>query len=140
MKFFADDYFKDIRGMEMKMVRRSLYRYELLHIQRNFGWRPSLDIYETEDDLILLVEMSGIKPEDVEINLGKDRVQLRGNRCRPAEHEVLRVHHMEIDFGPYHQIIALPERVDPKGASSTYSDGFLLIRLPKEVESSSSGS
>lgn len=140
MRFFADDYFKDTRGMEMKMVRRSLYRYELLHIQRNFGWRPSWDIYETEDDLILLVEMAGIKPEDVEINLGKDRVQLRGSRCRPAEHVVTRVHHMEIDFGPYHQIIALPERVDPKGASLTYREGFVLIRLPKEVKSASSGS
>ena len=124
----------------MKMVRRSFFRYELCHTHTNFGWRPSWDIYEIEDHLILLVELAGIKRDDVEINVGRDRVQLRGDRFRPSEHELTRIHHMEIDFGPYHQIIALPERVEPKGASSTYSDGFLLIRLPKEVKSSSSGS
>ena len=124
----------------MKMVRRSFFRYELCHTLTNFGWRPSWDIYEIEDHLILLVELAGIKRDDVEINVGRDRVQLRGDRFRPSEHELTRIHHMEIDFGPYHQIIALPERVEPKGASSTYSDGFLLIRLPKEVKSSSSGS
>jgi HSP20 family protein len=140
MKFFADHYFTNGRGMQMKMVRRSLYRYELLHIHTTLRWRPSLDIYETGDELILLVEMAGIKPEDVEINVSRDRVQLRGERCRPFEHEVTRIHHMEIDFGPYHQIIPLPERVEPRGASSNYREGFLLIRLPKEMKSAGSGS
>ena len=140
MRFFADDYFRDGKGMEIKMVRRSLYRYEIYHIHTNFGWRPSWDIYETEDDLILLVELAGIKRDDVEINVGRDRVQLRGDRFRPSGHEVTRIHQMEIDFGPYHQIIALPKRVEPRGASSTYSEGFLLIRLSKEVKQSSSGS
>jgi len=84
--------------------------------------------------------MAGIKRDDVEIKVDRDRVQLRGDRCRPSEHAVTRIHHMEIDFGPYHQIIALPERVEPKGASLTYREGFVLTRLPKEVKSASSGS
>jgi len=124
----------------MRMVRRSLYLFELLHIHSNLGWRPSWDIYETEDELIVLVEMAGMQGEDVEINVGRERVHLRGNRCRPNEHAVTRIHHMEIDFGPYHQIIALPDPVDPNGASSTYRNGFLLVRLPKEVKNTSSDS
>ena len=70
--------------------------------------------------------------------MGRERVQLRGNRCRPSEHDVTRIHHMEIDFGPFHKTIALPEPVEPNGATSNYRDGFLLIRLPKEVQNTSS--
>ena len=77
MRFFADDYFKDKRGMEMKMVRRSFFRYELCHTHTNFGWRPSWDIYEIEDHLILMVELAGIKRDYEEINVGIDMVQLR---------------------------------------------------------------
>jgi len=138
MKCFADDYNIDGIQKSMKIVWGSSYRYELLHIYSNLGWRPLWDIYETEKDLVMLVEMAGVEIDDVDINVGRERVELRGNRCRPSEREVTRIYHMEIDFGPYHQIIALPEPVDPNGATVTYRDGFLLIRLPKEVKMASS--
>ena len=138
MKCVADDYNLDGRRKEVKIVRGFLHRYELLHIHTNLGWRPSWDLYETEEDLIMLVEMAGIVKKDMEINVGRERVELRGNRCQPSEREVTRIHHMEIDFGPYHQIITLPEPVDPNGATVTYRDGFILMRLPKEVNIASS--
>jgi len=138
MKCFADDYNIDGRQKSMKIVWGSSRRYELLHIYSSLGWSPSWDIYETEEDLIMLVEMAGVEIDDVDINVWRERVEFRGNRCRPSEREVTRIHHMEIDFGPYHQIIALPEPVDPNGATVTYRDGFLLIRLPKEVKMASS--
>ena len=138
MKCFADDYNIDGIQKSMKIVWGSSYRYELLHIYSNLGWRPLWDIYETEKDLVMLVEMAGVELDDVDINVGRERVELRGHRYRPSESEVTRIHHMEIDFGPYHQIIALPEPVDPNGATVTYRDGFLLIRLPKEVKMASS--
>ncbi len=138
MKCFADDYNRYGIQKSMKIVWGSLSRYELLHIYSSLGWSPSWDIYETEEDLIMLVEMAGVEIDDVDINVGRERVEFRGNRCRPSEREVTRIHHMEIDFGPYHQIIALPEPVDPNGATVTYRDGFLLIRLPKEVKMASS--
>ena len=137
MKSFADDYHTDEMERAMKIVKGSVQRYEFLHIHTNLGWRPSLDLYETEDELVILVELAGMQAEDLGINVGKDRVELRGNRCRPSGSEVTRIHHMEIDFGAYYHIIALPEPVDPNGATSTYRDGFLFIRLPKEAKTNS---
>ena len=124
----------------MKLVRKSTQFYEFLHVHGELGWRPAWDVYETENDLIVLVEMAGMQQENLEINVDRERLILRGSRCRPAEQEVKRVHHMEIDFGPYHQIIVLPELIEPEGVTSTYRDGFLLIRLPKVRGSCSSGS
>ena len=121
----------------MKTVRGLFHRFELFHMHTNVGWRPLLDLYETEEDLIVLVEMAGIEKNDVEINVRREQVQLLGNRCRPSEREVTRIHQMDLEFGPYDQIIALPEPVDPSGSTSTHRDGFLLIRLPKEVKTDS---
>ena len=134
MKWFADDYDMDGRPKVKNIIRELLERYELSRIHTEVGWCPSLDLYETEEDLIMLVDMAGMQAEDVEINLGREHVRLWGNRYKPAEREVTRIHHMEINFGPYDQMIALPEPVDPSGVTTTYRDGFLLIRLPKEVQ------
>lgn len=136
MKYFADDYATDVTGKAMKIVKASLQRYELFHFHTNAGWRPLWDIYETEDDLIVLVELAGMQAEEVEFNVGRKRVQIRGSRCRPFKHDVTRLHQMEIVFGPFHHMITLPEPVQPNGGTSIYRDGFLLIRLPKEVKSS----
>jgi HSP20 family protein len=138
MRFFADDYETDSVERAMKTVRGSLFRYELLHIYTKPGWRPALDLYENGEGFVVLVDLAGINAEDVEITVAKMHVQVRGHRCRPSEHEVTRIHHMEIDFGSFEQSITLPEAVDPNAATSNFRDGFLLIRLPKEAKMASS--
>jgi HSP20 family molecular chaperone IbpA len=115
MKSFADDHHRDEMQRAMKTVKASVQRYEFLQIHTNPGWRPSPDLYETEDELVISVELAGRQAEDSAINVAKDRLELRDNRCGPSGIEVTRIHHTEIDFGPYHQMITLPQLVDPKG-------------------------
>ena len=134
MKWFADDYVKDRVKNPIKIFWGSLHRYEIFHVQTNSSWHPSWDLYETDQELIMLVEVAGSQEADVEINVGRECVQMRGSRCRPSEQGVTRIHHMEIDFGSYSQTIALPEPVEPDGVTSKYRDGFLVIRLPKELK------
>jgi HSP20 family protein len=138
MKFFADDYNTDAMERAMKTVRGSLFRYELLRIYSKPGWRPALDLYENGEAFVVLVDLAGINSEDVKITVAKKHVQVRGQRCRPSEHEVTRIHHMEIDFGSFEQSITLPEPVDPNAVKSNYRNGFLLIHLPKEAKMASS--
>jgi HSP20 family protein len=95
------------------------------------GWRPSLDVYETAEEFVMLVAVAGIQPEDVEVVVDHDTLRLTGNRPRPVCKGVTRIHQMEIDFGPFSHTVRLPEPVDADAASSTYRDGFLTIRLPK---------
>ena len=137
MKWFADDY-DARRKKRVKFLNGSLHFYKLYHMQCKPDWRPSLDLYETERNLIVLVDMAGMQPEDVQINLGREHLRLRGNRYKFPEPKIIRIHHMEIDFGPYDQTIALPKAVDPSGATSSYRNGFLVVRLPKEVKSAGS--
>ena len=140
MKWFDDEIEKEFERMRKRMERMagSLGRPGAVTLCGDTGWRPSLDLYETDDELILLVELSGIQPQDVEVVVESEVVKISGNRCRPIDKDVSRVHHMEIDFGPFNQAIRLPIPADPDGASSTYRDGFLAIHLPKKSRISAS--
>ncbi|MGD8255486.1 MAG: Hsp20/alpha crystallin family protein [Syntrophobacterales bacterium] len=140
MKWFDDDIDKEFERMRQRMERmaRSLTRPGAATLCGDTGWRPSLDLYETDDELTLLVDVSGIKPQDVEVVVEHEVVRISGNRCRPLGEKVSRVHHMEIDFGPFSQAIRLPIPVDPDGSSSTYRDGFLVVHLPKKSRISAS--
>jgi HSP20 family protein len=132
MKWFADDYPTDEVEKDMKISKRSIHQFEDYRMHTDLGWRPSMDLYETRREIVVLVELAGMRKEDIEVTVRRERVQLRGNRLRPSEDAVARIHHMEINFGPYDQVFTLPKPVDPRGAVSSYSDGFLVIRLPKE--------
>jgi HSP20 family protein len=119
-------------GGEIKKAKSLPYYYEFFDVRADFGWRPSLDVYETDNHLVIVIELAGMHEEEIQITVTSEQVRLRGNRYRPSEHTVTRLHYMEISFGPFEQALSLPIRVDPDGASSIYRDGFLIIGLPKE--------
>jgi HSP20 family protein len=140
MKWFDDEIEKEFERMRQRMEKMlgSPTRPGAATLCSDAGWRPSLDLYETPDELIVLVDAAGINPKEVEVVVDGETVSLRGNRCRPLEKNVNRVHHMEIDFGPFSHSFRLPVSIDPEGASSTYRDGFLIINLPKKARVSTS--
>ena len=140
MKWFDDEIEKEFDRMRQRMEKMlgSPSRPGAATLCGDAGWRPSLDLYETSDELIVLVDLAGIKPKDVEVVVDGDTVRLRGTRNRPSEKTVNRVHHMEIDFGPFSHSFRLPVPIDPEGTSSNYRDGFLVINLPKKARTSTS--
>ena len=140
MKWFDDEIDKEFERMRQRMERMlgSPSRPVAATLCGDTDWRPSLDLYETVDAVIILVDLAGIQAKDVEVVVEGEKIRISGNRCRPLDENVSRVHHMEIDFGPFSHTILLPLRVDPNGASSTYRDGFLVINLPKMASISAS--
>ena len=138
MKWFSDDIEKEFERMRQRMDKMfgSLSSPGAATFQTSTGWRPSLDLYETSTEFILLVDLAGIQPKDVQVTVDSDVVRFSGSRSRPQVQNISRVHHMEIDLGPFSHAIRLPAPVNHGGASSTYKDGFLTIRLPKQVRAS----
>jgi len=140
MKRFNEEFEKEFEAMRQRMERMFGLpsRAGTATVCSDTGWRPSLDLYETSDEFIVLVDVAGIQPKDIEVIAESRTVRFSGNRCRPADENVTRVHHMEIDFGPFSHKLRLPSEVDPDGANSTYRDGFLVIKLPKKATMSAS--
>ena len=140
MKWFDDEMEKEFDRMcrSMEKMLGSPSRPGAATLCGDACWRPSLDLYETSEDLIVLVDLAGIRPKEVEVVVDGDIVRLRGNRCRLTDKNINRVHNLEIDFGPFSHSFRVPVPIDPEGATSTYRDGFLVINLPKKARISTS--
>lgn len=97
-------------------------------------WEPSINICESQDGYHISVELGGMRREDIEVQVEAGHLVIRGQRSIPRPEvpdEQLRMHHMEIEHGPFCRELDMPGNVDPQGISARYKDGILWIRLPK---------
>lgn len=140
MKRFDDELEKEFRRMRRRLqgMFGSPSRPGAAALCGETDWRPSLDLYETSEKFIALIDIAGIKAKEVEVVVEGQSLRVSGKKCRPFDEKVTRIHHMEIDFGTFSHSFGLPARVDPDGASSSYNDGFLIINLPKKARVSTS--
>lgn len=105
---------------------------------RRTGFRPRVDVYRTEDppEIVVLVELAGVDPAEIELAVADGVLVVRGTRPRGSGGP--RVYrHIEIDYGPFERRISLGEPVDSDAAQATYVRGLLSIQLP--VSSPKSG-
>jgi len=98
------------------------------------SWTPPVDIYETKDEMVVILELPGVSQKEVEISLVGDTLSVRGERRPAAEVEEENRHRVERRFGPYFRALVLPSVVDSSRIKAVYKDGLLEIRLPKREE------
>lgn len=92
--------------------------------------KTALNIYETEDAIIIMAEISAADLEAMHIEVNPDLVLIRGERQIGMPAGVRRIHRMEIDAGPFEINVPLNMPIDPSRTTSRYHDGLLEIALP----------
>jgi len=97
---------------------------------RPHAWRPPTDVYETDDTLVVRVEIAGMEEEDFTISLTDRLLSIRGTRQETPERRAY--YQMEIFFGEFLSEVELPCAVLPEKARVEYKAGFLRLELPKE--------
>jgi len=97
---------------------------------RTPAWRPPTDVYESEDQIVVRVEIAGMHEDDFKIELDGLFLSIRGVRSDTTGRRAY--HQMEIRFGEFSSDIELPAPVMASEVDATYKDGFLRIVLPKE--------
>lgn len=98
-------------------------------IMQTPAWYPPTDVYETEDNIIVRVEIAGMQDEGFAIELSGRHLLIRGLRQDQPERRAY--HQMEIRFGEFAIELALPSPVDSNQVEAEYADGFLRVILPK---------
>ncbi len=98
------------------------------------AWRPATDVYETESEVVVMMELAGVREEDVEVTLFNDMVVVAGSRIDTARPEKVRYHEVGINFGRFRSEVYLPIKVNPDCVDANYENGFLAIRLPKACQ------
>lgn len=91
---------------------------------------PPTDIYETENALVLLVEMAGVQPDSVEVTLEKRVLTIRGQN-KGAQPDGYTLAHAEYRDGNYERAFTLSEAIDPERIEARMRDGVLTLTLPK---------
>lgn len=95
------------------------------------AWAPAVDVYETLDEVVVIVELAGVKQEEIEIEVHGKLLVVRGER-RDIKQGVRRSYsQIEIMWGPFERNIALPSAVNVAETKAYYDDGILEIVLPK---------
>jgi HSP20 family protein len=98
------------------------------------GWSPALDLYESGDNLVAVVELPGMRKEDIDISLHDGTLTISGERKRESNDNGETAQRTERYVGTFRRSITLPTRVDASKVSATYQDGILKVALPKAEE------
>ncbi len=97
------------------------------------GWTPALDLYQTSDDIMAVVELPGMRKEEIEISLHDGTLTISGERKEDAANEDKNARTERI-LGKFRRSISLPTRVDANKVNASYKDGILTVTLPKADE------
>jgi HSP20 family protein len=92
-------------------------------------WRPPTDVFETEELIIVRVEVAGMHEDGFVIELNGRELTIRGTRQDTSERRAY--HQMEIRFGEFILTLELPYFIDSSQVQAVYNNGFLMISLPK---------
>ncbi|MEW5424064.1 Hsp20/alpha crystallin family protein [Amorphus sp. 3PC139-8] len=93
-------------------------------------YRPDTDIYETEDHVVLVADMPGVAPADVDVNLERRVLTIRGHVHRQA-HDGYRRVHAEYGEGDYERVFTLSEEIDRDRIEASHKNGVLTLKMPK---------
>jgi HSP20 family protein len=97
------------------------------------GWTPALDLYQTNDDVVAVVELPGMRKDDIDISLHDGMLTISGER-KDTVAEGDKATRSERFVGKFRRSITLPTRVDANKVSASYKDGILTVTLPKAEE------
>jgi HSP20 family protein len=121
----------------MDKVKASLYCMKSVVAGRPEGavpearWAPNTDVFLSEEGLVVMVELAGIRREDLEIAVEENRVMISGQRPDCCRGPGCRFLMMEINYGHFESAIELPAGYDLGRAKASYQNGFLRVEIPQ---------
>ena len=131
------DPFRDLSAIQDRINRlfdESLSRskfFDKENLTSGF-WSPSVDIYETESDIVLKAELPEMDQKDIHINIENNVLTLKGERKLDKETKEENYHRIECSYGSFSRSFSLPNAVEVEKIKAQYKDGVLKINMPKK--------
>ncbi|GAB6196976.1 Hsp20/alpha crystallin family protein [Lysobacter xanthus] len=97
-------------------------------------WTPRVDIVEEPGRFLILADLPGVDPQDVEVLMDKGILSIRGERKSRIDTQEGRYSRVERRYGSFHRRFALPDSADPERVTADGRDGVLEISIPKRPE------
>jgi HSP20 family protein len=134
MRARDDDLMRNIRHLQETMEQLlsdfSRLRMPLL-LSKESVWRPMTDVYETEKEFVVRMEIPGMEAKDFSVILVDHMLIIRGVRRDPTPSSRKHFHKMEITLGPFERNIEIPPGFHISSLEAHYENGFLVVRVAK---------
>jgi HSP20 family protein len=91
----------------------------------------TIDVYQTENDIVIKSTIAGVKPEDLDVSINNDMISIKGERKSEEIVTVENYYYQECYWGSFSRSVVLPVDVIPEKAEASLKNGILTIRLPK---------
>ena len=132
------DPFKDLMTLQDRMNR--LFEDSIRGARESDGgltsaaWSPAVDIFETENEVILKAELPGVDQKSIDIHVENNTLTLRGERKLEKETKQENYHRIERAYGSFFRSFTLPGTIDQEKIHAGYQDGVLTVQMPKREE------
>lgn len=124
----------DIQGEVNRLFDTFLGRPSAGTTVNGRSWLPAIDMHETKDDLVLTVDVPGVRDKDVTVSITGDLLSIKGERRAADDAKDYQYLHVERVYGQFERLVQLPMAVQADKVRATYRDGVLQIVLPKAEE------
>ncbi|MFN7064567.1 MAG: Hsp20/alpha crystallin family protein [Aquificaceae bacterium] len=92
---------------------------------------PAVDLYETDQELVVKVDLPGVKREDIEVSIRDNKLHIKGEKKEEKEEKTETCHRIERVYGKFERVLPLPTEVKIEKTKAEFKDGILEIRIPK---------
>ena len=97
-------------------------------------WSPSVNVAETDEEIVVTAELPGVKQDDVDISVADNILTLKGEKKEEKEIKKENYHRVERRYGSFQRSIGLTVGVQANKAKASYKDGILTVTIPKAEE------
>ncbi|NER83328.1 MAG: Hsp20/alpha crystallin family protein [Leptolyngbya sp. SIO1D8] len=127
--------FREITTLEREMNRLLDTLSPLRDDHSTLGsFIPAVEINETDEAIDLKLEMPGLQPDEIDIQVAADSVSISGERKTESKTEEKGVTRSEFHYGSFRRVIPLNSRIDNTTVEANYENGILKLHLPKAPE------
>ena len=99
--------------------------------QTNRPWSPSVDIYETENELVLKADLPEVEHKDIDVRVENQTLTLAGQRRFEKQDSGKGYHRLERSYGNFTRSFAVPNTFDTANIAASFKNGVLTVTLPK---------
>ncbi|NCT68075.1 MAG: Hsp20/alpha crystallin family protein [Rhodanobacteraceae bacterium] len=97
-------------------------------------WTPRVDIKEEDKRFVILADIPGVDPKDIEVHMDKGILSIKGERKAEVREESAKFTRVERSHGSFYRRFALPDSADADGITAVGKHGVLEISIPKKPE------
>ncbi len=95
-------------------------------------WEPLADVYETNTDYYVFVELPGVKKEDIVLTIDKNKLSVRGNKVKRVDEDDEKTVFCECLYGSFEKVIELADEIEEDKVNAEMQMGLLKITMPKK--------